>query len=236
MHVGGTLAEIAAAEAAVGRGEHPAAPFVLVAQPSLFDPTRAPAGRHTLWAYCHVPSGSTVDMTGRIEAQIERFAPGFRDVVIARHTMTAVDFEAHNPNEHGGDISGGANDWRQFFARPVLSPRPWRTPVAGVYLCSASTPPGGGVHGMGGLHAARLALRRPFLTLLAPAGRERDSGEPSGLRRRARRDGPRGSPRGRCAARRSRRPGRRRRRAASVGRRKPQSTRAAHGMVRSTPV
>ncbi len=162
VHVGGTLAEIAAAEAAVGRGEHPAAPFVLVAQPSLFDPTRAPAGRHTLWAYCHVPCGSTVDMTGRIEAQIERFAPGFRDVVIARHTMTAADFEAHNPNEHGGDISGGANDWRQFFARPVLSLRPWRTPVAGVYLCSASTPPGGGVHGMGGLHAARLALRDRF--------------------------------------------------------------------------
>ena len=162
VHVGGTIDEVAAAEAAVARGQHPAAPFVLVAQPSLFDPGRAPPGRHTLWAYCHVPAGSTLDMTARIEAQIERFAPGFADVVIARHTMTAADFEAYNANYRGGDISGGATDWRQFVSRPVLSPHPWRTPVDGVYLCSASTPPGGGVHGMCGLHAARLALADHF--------------------------------------------------------------------------
>ena len=159
VHVGGTMAEVAAAEAAVARGEHPAAPFVLVAQSSLFDPHRAPDGQHTLWAYCHVPSGSTVDMTAPIEAQIERFAPGFGDVVIARHAMTAMAFEAYNPSYLGGDITGGVTDWRQFATRPVVSPRPWRTPVPGVYLCSASTPPGAGVHGLCGRSAARLALR-----------------------------------------------------------------------------
>ena len=162
VHVGGTMAEVAAAEAAVARGEHPERPFILVAQPSLFDPSRAPAGRHTLWVYCHVPAGSTVDMTGPVEAQIERFAPGFRDVVLARSAMGTEAIEAHNANYHGGDITGGVTDWRQFAARPTLSLRPWRTPVDGLYLCSASTPPGAGVHGMCGLHAARLALKDRF--------------------------------------------------------------------------
>jgi phytoene dehydrogenase-like protein len=160
VHVGGTLAEVAAAEAAVGRGEHPDRPFVLVAQHSLFDTTRAPAGCHTLWTYCHVPAGSTVDMTERIEAHIERFAPGFGDVVLDRHVMGPAAMEAHNANYHGGDITAGVTDWRQFAARPVPSLRPWQTPVDGLYLCSASTPPGAGVHGMCGLHAARLALKR----------------------------------------------------------------------------
>jgi phytoene dehydrogenase-like protein len=162
VHVGGTMAEVAAAEAAVARGEHPERPFVLVAQPSLFDPSRAPAGRHTLWAYCHVPAGSTADMTERIEAHIERFAPGFRDLVLARSAMGTAAIEAHNANYHGGDITGGVTDWRQFAARPTLSLHPWRTPVDGLYLCSASTPPGAGVHGMCGLHAARLALKDWF--------------------------------------------------------------------------
>jgi phytoene dehydrogenase-like protein len=159
VHVGGTLAEVAAAEAAVARGQHPEAPFVLAAQASPFDPTRAPAGEHTLWAYTHVPQGSTVDMAPRIDAQIERFAPGFRDLVIARHVMGPAELEARNPNDVGGDITGGMNDWRQFVRRPVLSLHPWRTPAKGLYLCSASTPPGGGVHGMCGYHAARCALR-----------------------------------------------------------------------------
>jgi phytoene dehydrogenase-like protein len=162
VHVGGTMAEVAAAEAAVARGEHPERPFVLVAQPSLFDPSRAPAGRHTLWAYCHVPAGSTADMTERIEAHIERFAPGFRDLVLVRSAMGTAAIEAHNANYHGGDITGGVTDWRQFAARPTLSLHPWRTPVDGLYLCSASTPPGAGVHGMCGLHAARLALKDWF--------------------------------------------------------------------------
>jgi phytoene dehydrogenase-like protein len=162
VHVGGTMAEVAAAEGAVAGGDHPERPFVLVAQPSLFDPCRAPPGRHTLWAYCHVPAGSTVDMTGRVEAQIERFAPGFRDVVLGRRPMGTAALEAHNANYHGGDITGGVTDWRQFAARPVLSLHPWRTPVAGLYLCSSSTPPGAGVHGMCGLHAARLALKDRF--------------------------------------------------------------------------
>ena len=162
VHVGGTLADVAAAEAAVARGEHPDKPFVLAAQPSLFDPTRAPPGRHTLWAYCHVPAGSTVDMTAPIEAQIERFAPGFRDVVIARHAMNTAAIEAYNPNYFAGDIAGGVTDWRQFATRPVVSLRPWRTPVPGVYLCSSATPPGPAVHGMNGWWAAKLALREHF--------------------------------------------------------------------------
>jgi phytoene dehydrogenase-like protein len=159
VHVGGTLVEIAAAEAAVWRGEHPERPFVLVAQQSLFDPTRAPAGRHTLWAYCHVPHGSTVDMTARVEAQIERFAPGFRDLVLARSTMGPADLEARNPNRIGGDIGGGVQDLGQLFKRPVWSFTPYRTPLSGVYLCSSSTPPGGGVHGLCGSHAAAAVLR-----------------------------------------------------------------------------
>jgi phytoene dehydrogenase-like protein len=158
VHVGGTFEEIAAAEATVGRGGHPGRPFVLAAQATACDPTRAPAGQHTLWAYCHVPNGSDVDMTEAVERQIERFAPGFRDVVIARHVTTSPALEAYNANCLGGDITGGLADWRQMVARPTLSLKPWRTPIPGVYLCSASTPPGGGVHGMGGLHAARTAL------------------------------------------------------------------------------
>jgi phytoene dehydrogenase-like protein len=159
IHVGGTMAEIAAAEAAVWRGEHPERPFVLVAQPSAFDPTRAPPGRHTLWAYCHVPAGSDRDVSATIEAQIERFAPGFAGIVLGRHVTTATAFEAYNANLVGGDITGGVSDWRQFVRRPTLARRPWRTSIPGVYLCSASTPPGGGVHGMCGWHAARTALR-----------------------------------------------------------------------------
>lgn len=159
VHVGGTLAEVAASEAAVVGGRHHERPFVLVAQPSLFDPTRAPAGQHTLWGYCHVPRGSTVDRTDAIEAQIERFAPGFRDLVLARHTMNADAVEAYNANYVGGDVNGGLGDIRQILARPVLALDPWSTPVDGLYLCSSSTPPGGGVHGMGGRHAAHAALR-----------------------------------------------------------------------------
>ena len=133
-------------------------PYVLLAQPSLFDPTRAPEGKHTAWAYCHVPHASTVDMLSRIEAQVERSAPGFRDRVIARHVMTAMDFERHNPNLVGGDIAAGVTDLRQLVARPTLG---WyATPARGVYICSASTPPGVGVHGMCGYFAAQRALRR----------------------------------------------------------------------------
>ena len=171
VHVGGTFEEIAAAEAAVARGEHPARPFVLVAQASACDPTRAPEGGQTLWAYCHVPRGSDVDMTGAVEDQIERFAPGFRDVVLARHAMTARRREAYNANDIGGDITGGMTDWRQFVNRPVLAARPWRTPVRNVYLCSSSTPPGGGVHGMCGYHAARTALPRRPPGLIFPGQR-----------------------------------------------------------------
>ena len=158
VHLGGTLEEITAGEHDVAHGRHPDRPFVLLVQACVADPTRAPAGAHTLWAYCHVPHGSDVDMTAAIEAQIERFAPGFRDRVLARHAMGPAALQAHNANEVGGDIGGGAGDLRQFIARPVLSPHPWRTPLPGMYLCSASTPPGAGVHGMGGWHAARLAL------------------------------------------------------------------------------
>ena len=160
VHVGGTAAEIAAAEAEMAAGGHPERPFVLLAQTSLFDPTRAPQGHHTLWGYCHVPNGSTVDMTERIERQIERFAPGFRDRIVARHTMNTEQVEAHGPNYVGGDINGGGADLRQFAFRPVVSARPWIVPVPGWYLCSASVPPGGGVHGMCGRVAARSALRR----------------------------------------------------------------------------
>jgi phytoene dehydrogenase-like protein len=158
VHLGATLDELAASEAAVGRGEHPERPFVLLSQPSLFDPSRAPAGRHTAWAYCHVPNGSTVDMTSRIEAQVERFAPGFRDLILARHAMEPSDFERYNPNYIGGDINGGAQDLRQLFTRPVARLIPYSTPLKGLYICSSSTPPGGGVHGLCGYYAARAAL------------------------------------------------------------------------------
>jgi phytoene dehydrogenase-like protein len=160
VHVGGTAEEITASEAEVHAGRLPDRPYVLVVQPTVMDPTRAPAGGHVAWAYCHVPNGCAADRTGAIEAHIERFAPGFRDVVRARHTMTAPAMERHDANYIGGDINGGAGDLRQLFTRPVVSAHPWATPLDGVYLCSSSTPPGGGVHGMCGLHAARLALHR----------------------------------------------------------------------------
>jgi phytoene dehydrogenase-like protein len=160
VHLGGTLAEIRAAEAAVWRGQHSPRPYVLVAQPSLFDPTRAPQGKHTLWAYCHVPHGSDVDASPTIEAQIERFAPGFRDLVLARHVYSAREMAAYNANYIGGDINGGVQDWRQLWSRPVLRANPYTTPLPGVYLCSSATPPGGGVHGMCGVHAAQTALAR----------------------------------------------------------------------------
>jgi phytoene dehydrogenase-like protein len=158
VHVGGALTQVAAAEEEVARGRHPDQPFVLVVQPSQFDPSRAPEGRHVGWAYCHVPNGSDVDMSDRIEDQLERFAPGFRDRILARHVMGCAEVEAHNANYLGGDISAGRTNLRQLAARPVLSLAPWRTPVPGIYLCSASTPPGPGVHGMCGWHAAQVAI------------------------------------------------------------------------------
>ena len=155
VHLGGSMAEIAAASAAPWRGRFEARPFVLLAQPSLFDDRRAPPGRHVAWAYCHVPHGSDVDLTEAIETQVERFAPGFRQAILARHTLTAVELERHNPNLVGGDINGGVQDLRQLFTRPVVTLHPYRTPAPGVYLCSSSTPPGGGVHGLCGAYAAR---------------------------------------------------------------------------------
>jgi phytoene dehydrogenase-like protein len=157
VHLGGTFEEIAAAEEAVARGRCAEKPFVLVAQPSLFDQTRAPTGKHVLWAYCHVPAASDVDMTERIERQIERFAPGFRDCVLERRPWLPAALEQMDANLAGGDISGGAMTMRQSFLRPWS--RSYATGTRGIYLCSASTPPGGGVHGMCGVHAARLALR-----------------------------------------------------------------------------
>jgi phytoene dehydrogenase-like protein len=159
VHVGGTFEEIAQAEKSVWNGTHAERPFVLVAQQSLFDGTRAPAGKHTAWAYCHVPKGCELDMTDAIESQIERFAPGFRDLVIARHRMFPRDLEHYNANYIGGDISGGVMNLWQTFARPVSMLRPYATPSKKIFLCSASTPPGPGVHGMCGWHAAQAVLR-----------------------------------------------------------------------------
>jgi phytoene dehydrogenase-like protein len=159
VHVGGTLDEIADAERAPFEGAHAERPFVLVGQQSLFDDSRAPAGKHTAWAYCHVPNGSDVDMTERIEAQLERFAPGFGSTVLARNVMAPGDLEAYNPNYVGGDIVGGQHTLRQLVFRPAVRPFPYRTPARGLYLCSSSTPPGGGVHGMCGYLAAKAALR-----------------------------------------------------------------------------
>jgi phytoene dehydrogenase-like protein len=160
VHVGGTLEEIAAGEHAISLGREAERPFVLLAQPTLFDPSRAPAGRHTAWAYCHVPRGSMVDMLPRIEQQIERFAPGFRNRVLARSVMTPADIERHNANLVGGDIGAGASTLFQLAARPTW--RTYGTPLRGVYICSASTPPGVGVHGMCGYFAAKRALREVF--------------------------------------------------------------------------
>lgn len=168
VHLGGTFEEVAASEAEVAAGRHPDAPYVLVVQPGAADPSRSPTGKETLWAYCHVPSGSTVDMTGRIEAQLERFAPGFRDLVLARSVRTAADEEAGNPNYVGGDIAAGVQDLRQTVFRPVPQWDPYRTPLRGVYLCSSSTPPAPGVHGRCGELAALSALRREFGVRQAP--------------------------------------------------------------------
>jgi phytoene dehydrogenase-like protein len=158
VHVGGTLDEIVEAEDAVASGSVAERPFVILAQPTVADPTRAPAGKHVGWAYCHVPNGSTVDMRERIEAQVERFAPGFTSRILARHVMSPADLERHNANNVGGDINGGIADLRQLFIRPT--PRLYATPNRQLYLCSSSTPPGGGVHGMCGAYAARKALKR----------------------------------------------------------------------------
>ncbi|HEX9295410.1 MAG TPA: NAD(P)/FAD-dependent oxidoreductase [Polyangiaceae bacterium] len=168
VHLGGTLEAIAQAEAAVWDGVHPEKPYVLVAQQSLFDDTRAPPGKHTGWAYCHVPHGSTLDMTSTIENQVERFAPGFRDRIVARSRMGPSDFESYNENYVGGDITGGVVDVAQLFTRPVARWVPYSTPAKDIYICSSSTPPGGGVHGMCGYFAARAALRAVFGQKLRP--------------------------------------------------------------------
>jgi phytoene dehydrogenase-like protein len=159
VHLGGTLEEIAASEEAVCGGEHPERPFVLLVQASLFDGARAPAGKHSAWAYCHVPSGSDREMTAAIEAQVERFAPGFSERILERSVMGPAEVERRNPNYVGGDINGGVQDLRQLFTRPVARAVPYSTPVPGLFICSSSTPPGGGVHGMCGYWAARSALR-----------------------------------------------------------------------------
>ena len=162
IHIGGTLEEISTSERAAWNGQHCPRPFVLFGQQSLLDPTRAPPGQHTGWAYCHVPHGSTADMTAQIEAQVERFAPGFRDRILARATHNTVQMHARNANLVGGDISGGALDLSQLFTRPVASLCPYATPNRRIWICSSSTPPGAGVHGMCGYHAARAVLRRVF--------------------------------------------------------------------------
>jgi phytoene dehydrogenase-like protein len=162
LHLGGALDEIAAAELGVWRGLLPERPFVLLSQPSLFDSSRAPKGLHTAWGYCHVPNGCAADMTQRIEGQLERFAPGFRSLVLARHTMSPSEMEAYNPNYVGGDITGGVQSFRQLFVRPLGRWSAYSTPVRGLYVCSSSMPPGGGVHGMCGHLAAKLALKEVF--------------------------------------------------------------------------
>jgi phytoene dehydrogenase-like protein len=162
VHLSGTLGDLVEAEREVHAGKIPDRPFVLFVQPTLFDRTRAPEGKHTAWAYCHVPHASSADARDRIERHVERFAPGFRDLVIARSTMNALEIADYNPNYVGGDINGGLSDLRQLFFRPLAQLDPYATPFANVFLCSSSTPPGGGVHGMCGYHAARSVLTRVF--------------------------------------------------------------------------
>ncbi|RWY53670.1 phytoene desaturase family protein [Mucilaginibacter gilvus] len=162
VHIGNTFEEIRASEQQTWDGIHPEKPFVLLAQQSLYDDSRAPAGKHTAWAYCHVPNGSTKNMTGAIESQIERFAPGFKERILAKHTMDTAQMEEYNPNYIGGDINGGVIDIRQLFTRPALRYSPYKTSADGIYLCSASTPPGGGVHGMCGYWSAKKALKDVF--------------------------------------------------------------------------
>ncbi len=162
VHLGGTLAEVALSEWQIGRGMPPEKPFVLLAQQSLFDASRAPVGKHTVWAYSHVPNGSSFDMTERIDAQIERFAPGFRDRILAKNTIAPNALEHYNANYIGGDINGGVADLLQFFTRPTIRLNPYTTPNKRIYICSSATPPSGGVHGMCGYYAARAALQRAF--------------------------------------------------------------------------
>ena len=168
LHVGGTRADQARAENAVAHGRHADSPYVLAAQPSILDETRAPAGKHVLWAYTHVPAGSTRDQTEQITRQIERFAPGFRDTILATYSQTAAQMQQHNPNHVGGDIAAGAISMAQLLRRPVLSADPWRTPLDGVYLCSSSTAPGPGVHGLCGYRAALSALAHEYNILVPP--------------------------------------------------------------------
>jgi phytoene dehydrogenase-like protein len=162
VHLSGSMDDISAGEAKVSQGEVAESPFVLLVQPTLFDPTRAPAGKHIAWAYCHVPHGSTLEVSARIEAHIERFAPGFRELVLARATRNPAELELYDPNYVGGDINGGSAEWSQLFFRPVVDVDPYATPARDIFLCSSSTPPGGGVHGMCGYFAARSALRHVF--------------------------------------------------------------------------
>jgi phytoene dehydrogenase-like protein len=166
--LGNSYEEIAHTEQLTWHGQHVDKPFVLLAQQSLFDSARAPAGKHTGWAYCHVPNGSTRDMSDIIESQVERFAPGFRERILARHTFNSSQLETYNPNYKGGDINGGAINIGQLFTRPALRSSPYRSSAKGIYICSASTPPGGGVHGMCGYNAAQRALKDIFKLKAAP--------------------------------------------------------------------
>ncbi|MEW6334200.1 MAG: FAD-dependent oxidoreductase, partial [Thermodesulfobacteriota bacterium] len=163
VHLGNSLEEISASLRRTSEGLISADPYVVIAQQSLFDPTRAPAGRHTAWAYCHVPHGTSEDVTGHIEAKIERFAPGFKGLILAKHAMTARDMERYNPNYVGGDINGGLQDLSQLYARPVASLSPYRTSQKHVLLCSSATPPGGGVHGLCGYYAAKALLETAMM-------------------------------------------------------------------------
>lgn len=162
LHLGGSMEEISHSEQEVWNGIHSEKPYVLISQPSIFDDTRAPKGKHVLWSYCHVPNGSTKNMEEQIINQIERYAPGFRNIIISKSSMTAMDFEKYNPNYIGGDINGGAQNFKQLFGRPLLKWDPYKLPVENLYICSSSTPPGGGVHGMGGFNAAKSVLKNEF--------------------------------------------------------------------------
>jgi len=162
VHLGGTIEDISKSEKLIWEGKYSQNPFVLLAQQSLFDKSRSPDGYHTAWAYCHVPSGSEVDMSTIIEDQIEKYAPGFKETIIGKHTFNTREIENYNPNYIGGDINAGVQDWSQIFTRPALRVSPYRTSFKNIYICSASTPPGGGVHGMGGYYAAKRAIKDLF--------------------------------------------------------------------------
>lgn len=162
VHLGGTFEGLAHSEREIWKGNHPEKPYVLLSQPTLFDASRAPNGKHVVWAYCHVPNGSEKDCSEEIINQIERYAPGFRDTIIATHSMNAVQMNTYNENYVGGDINGGAQSFKQLIGRPVLKWDPYKMPQNGLYICSSSTPPGGGVHGMCGFHSAKSALKNEF--------------------------------------------------------------------------